>query len=462
VPARLLLGGFYPAFAEAGLSSSGAPAGAAGATGATGAAGAAGAGGGVLLPPESFLRDLLGAVSSADAPLTGRVCFGRDEDGESGAEGGVSGAPAGADERRVYVMHPFWGEFFDVAHSGSAVMEAGRRARGCDMKRSGADNSLLVFSTLCGETTGAQEDVCARHPHYLQELRQALPEECTALDGTAVHRGQLGAMIGTPLCERRPDVSAATCGRVHGLLHGRQGSAVESLADVREVGAVQEGLWQRASSLFRGAEDAGLAEEATALRLAEHDIGGHRLHFRVSAEGVLRLDSVLMRSAPEAGARAPVQWLTEAEADFAEQHRLYEFAGAAEPAAAADVSWRCPLHWLQTFVSDEGRDQARSPVAARNEARFAHITGEARFAHPTVRYSSRVGGLRAARFVSDGIACVGAGSAPECHGPELLARSVDALVARQDAWRVVEYVGADTCARVLDWPDIADAQAERP
>jgi hypothetical protein len=101
-------------------------------------------------------------------------------------------------------------------------------------------------------------------------------------------------------------------------------------------------------------------------------------------------------------------------------------------------------------------------VAARNEARFAHIPGEARFAHPTVRYSSRVGGLRAARFVSDGIACVGAGSAPECHGPELLARSVDALVARQDAWRVVEYVGADTCARVLDGPDIADAQAERP
>ena len=347
-------------------------------------------------------------------------------------------------------------------------MEAGRRARGCDMKRSGADNSLLVFSTLCGETTGAQADVCARHPHYLQELRQTLPEECAALDGAAVHRGQLGAMRGTPLCERRPDVGAATCGRAHGLLHGRQGSPVASLADVREVGAVQEGLWRRASSLFRGAEDAGLAEEATALRLAEHDIGGHRLHFRVSAEGVLRLDSVLMRSSPEAGARAPVQWLSEAEADFAEQHRLYEFAGAvpaadAEADATADaagVSWRCPLHWLQTFVSDEGRDQARSPVAARNEARFAHITGAARFAHPTVRYSSRVGGLRAARFVSDALACVGAGA--ECHGPGLLARSVDALLVQQDAWRVVEYVGADTCARVLDWPEVEDAQAERP
>jgi hypothetical protein len=39
----------------------------------------------------------------------------------------------------------------------------------------------------------------------------------------------------------------------------------------------------------------------------------------VSAAGVLRLDSVPMRSAPEAGARAPVRWLAEAEADFAEQ-----------------------------------------------------------------------------------------------------------------------------------------------
>ncbi|NBX18225.1 MAG: hypothetical protein EBR09_12755, partial [Proteobacteria bacterium] len=423
-PARLLLGGFYPAFAALG----------------------AGAGAGA---PATFLRDLLGATSSADAPLTGRVCFGRDEQGEGSAAEGA-----------VHVMHPFWGEFFDVAHSGSSVMEAGRRAHGCDMRRSGPDNSLLVFSTLCGETTGGGQDVCARHPHYLQELRSTLPEECAALDGSAVHRGQLGAMLGTLLCERQPDVSAATCESAHGLLHGRVGRAVEDLADAEDVAAVQEGLWRRSSSLFRGAEDAALAEEATALRLLEHDIGGHRLHFRVSAEGVLRLESVLMRSEPPAGAQAPVAWLAEAEADFAEQHQLYEFLRAAPRADGAQVSWRCPLHWMQTFVSDDGHDQARAPVAARNEARFAHITGEARFAHPTVRYSSKVSGLRAARFVSEALACVGPSA--ECHGAELLERSVDAVVAQHRAWHVVEYVGAETCARVLDWPDIADAQAARP
>jgi len=435
VPARLLLGGFYPAFAVAG----------AGGAEAAGAAGAA-------RPADTFLRDLLGATSNADAPLGGRVCFG---DEEEDAAAGV-----GAEQQRVHVMHPFWGEFFDVAHAGSAVMEEGRRARGCDMKRSGADNSLLVFSTLCGETTAGEQDVCALHPHYLAELRRALPEECEALDGTAVHRAQIGVMRGAPLCERQPDTGRTACERTHGLLHGRQGRPAEGLESARAVEYEQAGLWRRENTLFRGEEDAALAEEATALRLLEHDIGGHRMHFRLSADGVLRLDSVLMGSAPAAGARAPAGWLAEAEADFAEQHRLYEFAHAPGAAPAAGVSWRCPLHWLQTFVSDEGHDQARSPVAARNEARFSHITGPAHFAHPTVQYSSRVGGLRAAHFLSDGLACVG--ERAECRGAGLLLRSLDALVSQQDQWRVVEYVGAEKCARVLDWPDLADAEAARP
>ena len=99
-------------------------------------------------------------------------------------------------------------------------------------------------------------------------------------------------------------------------------------------------------------------------------------------------------------------------------------------------------------------------MAARNEARFSHITGPAHFAHPTVQYSSRVGGLRAAHFLSDGLACVG--ERAECRGAGLLLRSLDALVSQQDQWRVVEYVGAEKCARVLDWPDIADAEAARP
>jgi hypothetical protein len=435
VNARTLLDGFYPAFVEK-LREEDVEA----PTGVNAH----------LYRGEYFLRDLTKSFGSLDSRYEERVCFASED------------SMILEDNRQVRMMHPFWGEFFDVAHEGSAVLKRGMVARGCDMKRSGPDNSILVFSTLCGETPGGDEEVCARHPHYIDAVRSQLPEACEELDGADVHRGRLGAMSGAPLCEREPDTGDPECRLSHGLLHGKLGARAGDLDAAAEVGATQQGLWNRSNTLFRAREDPAapeLSQEATALRLFEHDIGGHVLHFRVNAAGVLRLQSVFMQSDPAPGAQADVgDWLARAEEDFAEQHVLYEFVH--KVAEARDVSWRCPLHWLQTFVSDGGYDQARVPVAARNEARFEHITGSgSRFAHPTVRHSSKIPNLQAAHFLSDGLACVG--SAGDCHGREWLDRSIDSLLRRQDEWQVVEYVGEETCARVLDWPEADNPGAAR-
>ncbi len=55
---------------------------------------------------------------------------------------------------------------------------------GYDLKRSGKDNSPMILSTLCGETPGGGQQVCSRHPEYLEALTTKLPEECVSLDGT--------------------------------------------------------------------------------------------------------------------------------------------------------------------------------------------------------------------------------------------------------------------------------------
>jgi hypothetical protein len=351
-------------------------------------------------------------------------------------------------------MTPFWGEFFDVAHTGGSAKGSLAIAKGCDMKRSGPENSILVFSTLCAPTASGN-DVCEQHPHYLNELRELLPPECEGLDGDIVHRDVLGAVEGTPLCERRPRLRDTECGIAHGLLHGRRGAAVSDLdtVEIVDVENTQSGLWNRSNSLFRADEtDARVSEDATALQLKETDIGGNRLVFSVSAGGVLRLESASMKSDP---GRQPVpgvrEWLTHVEDSFAEQQRQYEFVGVVTENAF--TSWRCPLHWMQTFVSaDNVLDQARAPVSTRNAARFEHITGVAnRFAHPTMRLSTKIERLQAARFMNDGLACVGLDA--ECHGKTHLTESVKALLEDQGEWRKVKYVGSDSCDRVLDWPE---------
>jgi hypothetical protein len=392
---------------------------------------------------DHFLRDLFGGIPGPQ--LKGEpICFSSENSGGDGAD----------EAKLVTKMTPFWGEFFDVAHTGGSAKGSLASAKGCDMKRSGPENSILVFSTLCAPTGSSGNDVCEQHPNYLNQLRNVLPPECEELDGNRVHRDVLGAVEGTSLCERRPRLLDTECGMEHGLLHGRRGTKVLDLDTVETVDMenTQSGLWNRSNSLFRAdeAESFTLSEDATALQLKKTDIGGNRLAFRVSAGGVLRLESASMKSNP---GQIPVpgvrEWLAHVEDNFAEQQRQYEFVNVVTENGGS--SWRCPLHWMQTFVSaDNVLDQARAPVSTRNAARFEHITGLAnRYAHPTMLSSTKIEGLHAARFLSDGLACVGKGQ--ECHGKAHLTESVSALL--KDEWRKVKYVGADSCSRVLDWPE---------
>jgi hypothetical protein len=129
-----------------------------------------------------------------------------------------------------------------------------------------------------------------------------------------------------------------------------------------------------------------------------------------------------------------------------------------EAAFPNTVAWTCPLHWLQQYHDDNSRHQARSPSWQRNNTRFAHITGEHKYAHPTVRHANRLRGLRAARFLGDGLACV---AAPElCHGRAYLEKTISDII--QPAWRPVAYVPArhPECNRTLDWP--VDCGKARP
>jgi hypothetical protein len=393
-----------------------------------------------LYGAEYFLSDLTGAQDVTDSPIDLRVCFAR-----VASEAEILDV---ANVKKITPMHPFWGEFLDVAHSGNLVLE--HSATGCDLKRSGEDNSLMIFSTLCGETPGGGQQVCSRHPEYLKALQTELPEACESLDGKVVNRELIGAMKSTPLCERRPNTGESECRQQHGLMNGRQGTPVGNLGGVSDVTTFQEGLWEESNSLFRGRDDDDLSNEATALKLFEHDIGGHALHFIVSAEGVLRLESVFMKSSPPETSRYDVrEWLNRVEDDFADNHIVVE---RAMPVEQPDTSWRCPLHWLQTFSNDgPNDDDARAPVPTRNQARFGHITKQNHFAHPTVLGSKKITNLRAARFLSDGLACVG--TAAECHGRRFLSTSLKSLLGKQNEWQTVSYEGSDTCGRVLDWPE---------
>ncbi len=123
------------------------------------------------------------------------------------------------------------------------------------------------------------------------------------------------------------------------------------------------------------------------------------------------------------------------------------------PQESQDVSWRCPLHWLQRYHDDNSKHQARGPSWLRNKARFAHITGEHAYAHPTVRNTHRLRGMRAARWMSDTMGCVAADER-QCHSEEYLTRTLSTILADSTKWHPVTYVPADAdgCSRVLDWP----------
>jgi hypothetical protein len=438
VHAAMLLGGFYPAFEERELDEDSDD----------------------HEHPEHFLSNMFRIGGPGPALQGEDICFKKD----SGKSGVTIKGSSSDDASEVLQINPFWGDFFDVAHTGSASLLGNDIAKGCDLKRSSDGNLIFLYNTLCAETPTSGEN-CENHRNYLHAVETYLPPECVDLHGKRVHREYIGAVGGTPLCERRPSASKMKCeasgaSRKYGLLHGNKGIPTPDLDAQQDIDSklTQQGLWDKKNFLFRANEEMYVSKETIiALQLKDTDIGGHRLGFHVSKDGFMRLHSASMRSNPETNVDVR-SWLSHVEDDFAESHFRYEYvnsapgsAGATPPKQARDVSWRCPLHWLQTYVDDNGFDQARAPAYQRNAARFAHITGENRYAHPTVRSSIKVRELDAALFLNDALACVG--PQEECHGFNLLNQTVQALVQDQDQWRKIEYVGSDFCDRLLDWPE---------
>ena len=350
------------------------------------------------------------------------------------------------------VMAPFWAEYFDVASEDSA----GEPSLACDFEASSPGSVLMVYDTLCSSSIGnPNARTCSEHPAYKERLQKLLPPACAAQDGRVVVRRRLGALKAGRLCDMRPPGLVEACPLKHGALNGHVGEHADNLDAVHAVRNVQTGLWDGANAIFRGAQVAQVSTELTALALREDDIAGHCLAFELSSRGTLELRGVALAkectSLAAFGDAADVRaWLADVEQEWAWDHaHAAALHNESEPVAAG-VAWTCPLHWLQRYHDDDGRHQARSPSSQRNAARFAHITGAHRYAHPTVRHANRLRGLRAARFLGDRRACVAA--AEDCHGAEHLDKTIDD--ALQPAWRRVAYVPEShpECTRVLDWP----------
>ena len=283
-------------------------------------------------------------------------------------------------------------------------------------------------------------------------MLHTLPSVCAQKHGQPVVRSRLGSLRRglTPLCQQKP-VSPETCALKHGALHGHKGAAVPNLNEQQVVAEVQTGFWKKTSTIFRGVLTTADSSQVPALALDSHDIGGHCLEFSISVEGWLYLHKArLTTDCQQVGGNVRT-WLQNIEQDWAWEDNFARQLHLQEQ--TEQVSWTCPLHWLQRYHDDNSKHQARSPSWSRNKARFAHITGEHAYAHPTVLNTHRLRGVRAPRWISDTMACV-AVEESQCHSEQYLAHALQTILADDGDWRAVSYVPADAeeCARVLDWP----------
>jgi hypothetical protein len=358
----------------------------------------------------------------------------------------------------ISVMAPFWAEFFDVANNVAGEDSSNDPPVGCDMIRSSQDSKLMVYNTLCASSATSASlgaSSCAQHPQYEYHVQNTLPSVCAMKHGQPVMRSRLGTLRRnlTPLCQKEP-ILPATCTLKHGSLHGFKGRSVsqDDMDRKETVSSVQSGFWKKENNIFRGLLTEDVSGNVPALELDIHDIGGHCMEFSITAQGWMYLYRArLTTDCKQVGGDVRV-WLQNVEQHWAWDH---DFAHKLLlPEKSEDVSWRCPLHWLQQYHDDDNKHQARGPSWSRNKARFAHITGQYVYAHPTIRKTQKLRGIRAARWISDTIACV-ATNEKECHSEHFLSQTLSTLLANPTAWHSVAYVPqvTDECPRVLDWPN---------
>ena len=141
VHAAMLLGGFYPAFEERELDEDSDD----------------------HEHPEHFLSNMFRIGGPGPALQGEDICFKKDS------------GKSGDDASEVLQINPFWGDFFDVAHTGSASLLGNDIAKGCDLKRSSDGNLIFLYNTLCAETPTSGEN-CENHRNYLHAV-----ETCSSL-----------------------------------------------------------------------------------------------------------------------------------------------------------------------------------------------------------------------------------------------------------------------------------------
>jgi hypothetical protein len=342
--------------------------------------------------------------------------------------------------RGPQVINPYWAGDFDIdtgcdtsLRGGSRFVDVKCRPRfSLDVER---DDTTLCSKPLFDSYDDAIKTVESAH--------------CLEDDRTVVLRLNMGSLADgeTPLCQREPP-QPTLCTRVHGALHGYVGDEADDLTRTGTGARELVGIWDSANDVFRGRPDT--ASELLAIRQRPNDIAGHSLVFRLTDAAGLRLRCLNLAGEHSGACDHSVrEWLAQVESEWERQH---VFLRDASPSTArTGVSWHCPLQWVSAYAGLGRPYAARTPDRERNVVRFAHITNDAFYAHPSVASVDVLEKLRPARFMSEFWACVSADTS-DCHGIVSLQETVAAL-RKTGTWRAVRYdQDSLLCARVLDWP----------
>ena len=255
----------------------------------------------------------------------------------------------------------------------------------------------------------------------------------------------------------------SVCSKIHKGLHNYKGR-VPSFEELKynsvQSADAQAGLWNSANFLFTANTQNSLDVNnmPVPLKVLETEIGGQSLEFAIDSSGWMSLRCVRLQNLISTNEQSPCRdvtaWLQNAQNDFAWEHKVYETSWN-EP-NNIQTSWRCPLQWLDAYADEAPVTtlKARTPSRTRNAARFAHITKQNLYAHPTVKTFSRLKNLQAPKFISDGIMCVMNDSL--CHSDHLLDTALQQILSAQNDWHIVQqYPALDKdleCNRILDWP----------
>lgn len=336
------------------------------------------------------------------------------------------------------VMNPYWAGDFDFE-------------TGCDTSVKGG---IRYFDVRCRHRSNAQFDTTSdlgcsvTHKAYMEAVHTKMLPVCADHDRVrdTLLRLNMGSLLQeeVPLCERRPPTDS-TCDRAYGTFNNYQGSSAKTFSPTDSV-QMQVGVWDATNVLTRGVQ--GDAASLLALQVRTSDIAGHSLLFTVTDTGGLRLKCLNLANKHEATCvNSVVGWLAQVEAEWQRQHRfmLHRWRSTQR----RDTSWHCPLQWLTAYAGLGRTYAAASPCRERNIIRFAHITGDSFYAHPTVGSVAPVSNLRPARFMSDFHSC-GIMDEVGCHSRTFLAQTVQRL-RTTGTWHVVKHE-TSSCTRVLDWP----------